>query len=172
MKKLYLAILLMLLCFSHAAAEELSERAPSCRVWVNGQEVQTVYQTAVCTQRSWEENPPLSSVPVAIAVTNAPYQLEISFLDADVQSAAVRPLALGIEAEIREGRVCFTVNEPANLTVEFNGQIEGALHLFLDSPDEKPDPDAPRVRYFGPGIYKDQIITVKATKRSIWMKAA
>ena len=160
MKRLAILGLLLTLLLAHAAAEG----APSCRVWVNGQQVQTVYQTAVCTQRYWEENPPLSSTPVAIAVADGPWQVEIEFLDAEVQSTVVRPLALGIEAKIKDGRVCFTLEQPANLTVEYNGQIEGALHLFLDTPDEKPDPEGPKVRYFGPGEYRDQIITVKSNE--------
>ena len=156
--------LLCLLPFFSASAQEITETKPSCRVWVNGQEVETVYETAVCLQRYWEENPPLSSTPVAIAVGEGPYRVEIEFLNAQVESAAVRPLAQGIQPEIRNGKVCFSLDEPAKLTVEYNGRIEGALHLFLDEPDEKPDADAAKVRYFGPGVYKDQIITVKSNE--------
>ncbi len=165
MKKLLCATLLLLLYAACAAAEPLSERTPTCRLWINGQEVETVYQTAVCSQRYWEENPPLSFTPVAIAVQEGPYHVEIEFLNTDVHSAVVRPLALGVEAEIENGRVCFSLEKAANLSVEYNGQTEGTLHLFLDTPDEsKPDPDAAKVRYFGPGVYKDQIITVKSNE--------
>ena len=166
--KMLLCALLMVFCvlpFFTASAQEITETVPSCRVWVNGAEVETVYETAVCLQRFWEENPPLSSTPVAIAVQEGPYQVEIEFLNAEVESAVARPLALGILPEIREGKVCFSVKEPANLTIEYNGRIEGALHLFLDEPDaDKPEANAANVRYFGPGVHKDQIITVKSNE--------
>lgn len=168
MKKRMLGCLtgmLFLLLFAHASAQEITDATPSCRVWVNGQEVENVYETAVCTQRFWEENPPLSSTPVAIAVREGPYQVEIQFADAKVESAVVRPLALGIVPEIVDGKVCFALNEPANLTVEYNGQTEGALHLWLDAPDEnKPDENTPKVQYFGPGIHKDVLITAKSNE--------
>lgn len=167
MKTVFLASLALLCLFPFfgASAQEITETAPSCRVWVNGREVETVYETAVCMQRFWEENPPLSSTPVAIAVQEGPYQVEIEFLNAAAESAVVRPLALGIQPEIREGKVCFSLDGPANLSVEYNGQTEGALHLFLDEPDaDKPDASAGKVRYFGPGVYRDQIITVKSNE--------
>ncbi len=157
--------LLCLLPFFGVSAQDITETVPSCRVRVNGQEVDTVYETAVCLQRFWEENPPLSSTPVAIAVQEGPWQVEIEFLNAEVESAVVRPLALGIVPEIRNGKVCFLLDEPADLTVEYNGQIEGALHLFLDEPDgDKPQIPSANVRYFGPGVYMDQLITVKSNE--------
>ena len=166
MKRLTLCvILLLILCASCAMAGELTERPPSCRVWINGEEAETVYETAVCTQRFWMENPPLSYVPVAVAVREGPYRVEVEFPNAEVRSALVRPLSLGVEPEVRDGKVCFSLDGPANLTVEYNGGIEGALHLFLDAPDgDRPDPGAPKVRYFGPGVYRDQIITVRSNE--------
>lgn len=168
MKKRMLGCLtgmLFLLLFAHASAQEITDATPSCRVWINGREVENIYETAVCTQRFWEENPPLSSTPVAIAVQAGPYQVEIQFADAKVESAVVRPLALGIIPEIVDGKVCFALNEPANLTVEYNGQTDGALHLCLDTPDEsKPDENTPKVQYFGPGVHKDVLITAKSNE--------
>ena len=163
MKYSLCAAFLLILLMGSSPMESSAAPAPSCRVWVGGRELSTVYETAVCHQRYWEENPPLSTTPVAIAVQEGPYAVEIAFTGTEVHSAVVRPLALGIEPEIRDGKVCFTVQEPANLTIETNGQTEGALHLFLDLPDaDKPQADAPNVRYFGPGEYRDQIITVRS----------
>ena len=163
MKKWPWILLPLLMMMIASSAESLSERSPSCRVWVNGNELDTVYQTAVCNQRFWEENPSLSDTPVAIAVQDGPYRVEVEFLNAVIQTAVVRPLSLGIEAEILDGRICFFLEEPANLSVEYNGQIEGVLHLFLDSPDtDKPDLETPKVRYFGPGVYRDQITDGRA----------
>lgn len=165
MKKWPWILLPLLMMMVASSAESLSERSPSCRVWVNGNELDTVYQTAVCNQRFWEENPSLSDTPVAIAVQDGPYRVEVEFLNAVIQTVVVRPFSLGIEPEILDGRICFFLEEPANLSVEYNGQIEGVLHLFLDSPDaDKPDLETPKVRYFGPGVYRDQMITVRSNE--------
>ena len=165
MNRMLCALVLLLLLFPCVLAEELSDREPSARVWVNGTEVETVYETAVCTQRFWEENPPLSTAPAAIAVQDAPYLVEIAFPGINVESAVVRPLEKGIVPEIREGKVCFRAEDASQLVIEVNGEIRGAVHLFLDTPDaEKPGPDTPKVRYFGPGVYRDQIITVRSNE--------
>lgn len=164
MKRLWTALALLLcLGLARAAAEPLEERAPSCRVWLNGREVSTVYETAVNHNRVWTENPVLSSTPVAIATSEGPCEIEIEFLNAEVASAVVRPLSLGIEPIVENGRVRFTLPEPANVTVEYNGQVEGALHLFLDEPDaDKPVTDAPKMRYYGPGVYTGVMITPRS----------
>ena len=165
MNRMLCAVVLLLLLLPCASAEELSDREPTARVWVNGTEVENVYETAVCTQRFWEENPTLSTAPAAIAVQEAPYLVEIAFSGIDVQSAVVRPLEKGIVPEIQEGKVCFRVEDASQLVIEVNGEIRGAVHLFLDTPDaEKPGPDTPKVRYFGPGVYRDQIITVRSNE--------
>lgn len=159
MKRLLLLTLLLLLGTLPAQAES----APSARVWLDGAEVATVYETAVSHQRFWTENPELSSTPVAIATHDFPCEVEIAF-DREGQSAVVRPLALGITPVLRDGKVCFTMEKPGNLTIEINGSVEGALHLFVDEPDEKPDPEAKNVVYFGPGVYRDVLITPKSNQ--------
>ena len=42
-------------------------------------------------------------------------------------------------------------------------QINGGMFRQQIDPD-KPEADAPKVRYFGPGVYRDQIITVKSNE--------
>ncbi len=162
MKAIALFLVLLMLPLTPAAAESISDASPSCRVWLNGTELETVYETAVCHQRYWTAEHALSTTPVAIGCAEGPYSIEIQCVNRRAESAAVRPLALGVQPEIVDGKVCFTLPDPASVTVEFDGQAEGALHLFISEPDtEKPGPDAPKVRYFGPGEYRDQVITVK-----------
>lgn len=164
-KALILLMVLTCLVLSSAMGESIVDAALSCRVWLNGQEVTTIYETAVSHQRYWTAEPALSTTPVAIATCEGSCEVEIEFLNAQVESAVVRPLALGIVPEIRDGRVCFTLNEPANLTIEYNGQAEGALHLFVDEPDaDKPAPSAAKVKYYGPGVYRDVIITPRSNE--------
>ncbi|MBO4407472.1 MAG: hypothetical protein J5849_07200, partial [Clostridia bacterium] len=88
--------------------------------------------------------------------------IEIEPLASGVTSALVRPLSLGIEAEVEGNRISFEAPSPSSLTVEFDGRYDRVLHLFLNEPDEeKPDPDSPGVRYFGPGIHRDVIVDIR-----------
>ena len=168
MKRAWLTLwvpLFLLMLLGGAMGESIVGAEPSCRVWLNGQEIPSIYETAVCHQRYWTAEPELSTTPVAIASCAGSCEVEIEFLHTVIDTAIVRPLALGIEPEIRGGKICFTLQEPANLTVEYNGQTEGALHLFVDRPDaDKPDENTPKVRYFGPGVYKDVIITPRSNE--------
>lgn len=159
MKRLLMITLLLML----GALPAHAETSPSARVWLDGEAVLTVYETAVSHQRYWTENPELSSTPVAIATHTFPCEVEIQF-DREVQSAIVRPLALGITPETADGKVRFPLDVPGNLTVEINDSVDGALHLFVDEPDEKPDPEAKNVVYFGPGVYRDVLITPKSNQ--------
>jgi len=160
MKRWICCLWMLMLLSTCAYAQEMAESA--CQVFLNGREL-TVYETAVSHQRFWTENPELNSTPVAIATQEGECRVEILFPAAQVQSAVVRPLALNIETQIRDGKVCFTLPEPSNVTVEYNGQVQGALHLFLDQPDtQKPDGQTPKTQYFGPGVHRDVLITPKS----------
>ncbi len=163
MRWLLLVLVFGLLCGpAGGAAERVTGAVPACRVWLDGEEVKTVYETAVCHERFWTAEPKLSTTPVAIANHESPVRVEVEFIGREAVSAAVRPLSLGIEPAVEAGRVYFMMTEPANVTVEINGEVQGALHLFVHGEDTgKPDPESSKVRYFGPGEHRDQMITVK-----------
>ena len=140
---------------------EISENEPSCRVWVNGEEIGTLYETAVCHRRAWIRDPELGTAAVGIANARRTARIEILPLAGPLRSAIVRPLALGIEARIEGDRIVFDAPSPSSLTVEFDGRYDRVLHLFLNEPDEsKPDPAAPGVHYFGPGVHRDVIVEI------------
>ena len=144
--KSLLLLLLLLLIPGLSRAGSIPDAALSCRVLLDGQEVTAVYETAVCHQRFWTAEPVLSTTPVAIAGLAGSCRVEVEFFGRDVRSALVRPLSAGIRPEIEDGKVDFTVPGAGNYTVEFNGQAEGALHLFLhESGEEPPDPESGRV---------------------------
>ena len=164
MKDAMLILLLILLLFSPETgrAGSIPDASPSCRVFLDGTELTTVYETAVCSQRYWTAEPVLSTTPVAVAVRDGPCRAEIVFADRKIETALVRPLAAGIRPEIVDGKVVLDLPGAGNYTVEFNGGTENALHLFISGTDpEKPDPDDPKVRRFGPGEHRDQMITVR-----------
>ena len=158
-----LPLLIMLLLLPNPGkAGSITDAAPSCRVFLDGEEVTAVYETAVCHQRYWTAEPELSSTPVAVAVHDGPCRVEIACTDREIRTAVIRPLAKEIRPEILEGKVVFDLPGPGNYTVEFNGRTDNALHLFVSGTDRgKPDPDDPKVRLFGPGEHRDQMITVR-----------
>lgn len=164
MKRWCILLVSILMLCSLATAEEITSEPASVRIWIDGVEAEHVYETAVSHQRYWSEHPALSSTPVAIASASGSFSVEIEFLGQMVKNAVVRPLALGITPEIIDEKVCFQAEEPAHFTVEINGSVEGALHLFVDEPDVKPAPDAKNVLYFGPGVYRDVLITPKSNQ--------
>jgi len=82
----------------------------------------------------------------------------------EVKSVVVRPASLAIRPRVEGNRVVFTLARPAPVVVEVNGPHH-ALHL-LASPPEKdvPAPDAPGVRYFGPGVHKPGRMELKSNE--------
>ena len=166
---LFLLLLVPLFLPGGSVADSLPDTPPSCRVFLDGEEVSAVYETAICHQRFWTENPALSRTPVAVAVHDGPCRAEIILPDREAETALVRPLAAEIIPEITDGKIVFDLPGPGNYTVEFNGRPEGALHLFISGTDpEKPDPEDPKVRFFGPGEHRDQLITVR-NGETIWL---
>ena len=87
-----------------------------------------------------------------------------------VRSVAVRPSSLGIKPAVKGDRITFKLSRPVSAVVEINGS-HGALHLF-GSPLEKdaPAPNAPGVRFFGPGVHRPGPITV-ASNQTIYLAA-
>ena len=171
MKALILILLLpaLLILPGLSAADGLTDTPPSCRVFLDGEELTAVYETAVSHQRFWTENPVLSRTPVAVAVHDGPCRVEILLPGREAETALVRPLDAEITPVISDGKAAFDLPGPGNYTVEFNGRPEGALHLFISGTDPgKPDPGNPKVRFFGPGEHRDQLITVR-NGETIWL---
>lgn len=157
MRRLMLVLTLLSILFLAlpALAESIVDAPPSCRVWVNGEEV-TVYETAVNHQRVWTSRPQLSTSPVAVAPAEGSVEMTVEFLNSSVTSAAVHPLSLGVDTTVTDGRITFTLPAPTQCVVEVNNQAKGALHLFLHAPEKEPTGNS--VRYFGPGVHEERVI--------------
>ncbi len=94
---------------------------------------------------------------------SGPVQVEIRSLRA-VDSVVVRPLSRGIRPEVAGDRIAFSLDRPGPLVVEVNGP-HGALHLFASPPEQDaPAPDAPGVRYFGPGVHRPGKIELQSNE--------
>ncbi|MDR0897422.1 MAG: hypothetical protein LBN04_06155 [Oscillospiraceae bacterium] len=145
---------------THWPAPEGIAPSADTSVSVNG-EALFVYETAVNNNRAYTEYPSLDSTPVALFDMGAPVTVEIR--REGVETAIVRPLALGIIPEIEGDTVRFTLEEPAFLTIEFNGETQRALHLFASAPEtDVPSPDDPNVFYFGPGIHERPLVRLRS----------
>ena len=89
-----------------------------------------------------------------------PIEIEIS-AGFNIQWVDVRPLSAGAVAVISHDhtKVKFLLDRPVPLTVEFNRNLDRVIHLFAYAPEiDPPSPDAPNVRYFGPGIHEPGIM--------------
>ena len=78
------------------------------------------------------------------------------------ETVIIRPLSLGIQPEIIDGTITFTLEKPAFLTVEPYG-INRALHIFADPVSEYDvDFEDENVIYFGPGEHEAGTIEMKS----------
>jgi len=84
---------------------------------------------------------------------SGPVAVEVRCLRAP-KSVVVRPAAFGIVPKLDGDRIAFTLDRPRPVVVEVDG-THHALHLFASPPEKDiPTPDAPGVRYFGPGVHR------------------
>ncbi|MDR3050828.1 MAG: hypothetical protein LBU67_03805 [Oscillospiraceae bacterium] len=145
-----------------AACAAPPERSAACEVTVHGASV-PVYDTAVTHYHTFTSRPMSETTPVALATAKGSAEIAVRFAGVPLESVTVRPLALGITAQIAGDTARFTAAAPAQITLEYNGQVKGALHLFLTEPDtDKPDAEAADVLYFGPGVHEAGIIIPKS----------
>ena len=166
---LLLLVLVLVLCAAGApAAAETSqpknrltiyegprtmESSRTASVRVNGYEL-FVYDVMVNHEHIWNANTQPSYTPMTYFDFSGKVAVEIRMpgLEQEVRSAEVLPGAAGIVPEVADGAVRFEVSEPGQYTVVFNGDVNKALHLFANPPEENvPDRDDPNVYYIGPG---------------------
>ena len=121
-------------------------------VKVNGYDL-FVYDVMVNHEHIWNANTVPTTTPVTYFDFEGKVRVEITMpVLESVESAAVLPLACGIEPEVKDGTVSFIITEPGQYTVVFNGSVNKALHIFANPLEtDKPDPDDPNVLYIGPG---------------------
>lgn len=157
------ALLLASLCGLPASAE-----ADGSRVLVypapEGFDARDEYKVEVSTGEDW------IPVPVYSALVTRSRKLctETFFASVDLEGvmqvrvtpkkafteAEIRPFSDGIEGTTENGTLCFEVDHPCQLSVEFDGNVMNNLQLFVNEIlTDAPDPDDPNVVYFGPGLH-------------------
>ncbi len=132
-------------------------------VEVNGYEL-FVYDVMVNHEHIWNDRTQPSSTPMASFDFEGTVQVSVRMpgLPQGVESAQVLPLSLGIVPEVSDGTVRFTLTEPGQYTVVFNGSVNKALHLFANPLEtDVPDPDDPDVFFIGPGEWVMDAISLK-----------
>ena len=82
-------------------------------------------------------------------------EIEVTYNKGKIDSARVRPFSYDIPFTIEGNTLQFSLEKPANLSVEVNGDIFHNLHLFANPLDTfKVDKKNPDLIYFGPGIHR------------------
>ncbi|CAN7434473.1 glycosyl hydrolase family 28 protein [Phenylobacterium sp. LjRoot225] len=85
---------------------------------------------------------------------DGPVEVAIEKNNGDVRRVAVRPASAGVTPRLgKDGLVYLTLDRPANLSVEFDGDRLHNLHLLAGRPDEPPKP-GPDVVVYEPGLHK------------------
>ena len=118
------------------------------RVYLNGDAV-PVFDTPVLPV------PYHHTVPQRFVTVRCPEGGAEVLVETDLPLAepVVRPLSLGLRAELTDARHCrVRVPGPVNFSLEFGGDLTENLLVFLaPERNDRPDPSDPSVLYFGPG---------------------
>lgn len=126
------------------------------RVWINGQEsgTYTSYRfDTVRTQRRIKGRP-VSDVSFTAFDFEGEVKIEILLSCEPEQETKVRPLNLNIKPKVDGKRITFTLNKPANFSVEPYG-VFCPLHIFANPKETAvPDLDGRGVHYFPPGVHE------------------
>ena len=121
------------------------------RITANGCEL-FVYDVMVNHQHIWSEDAMPDRTPMTYFDFSGKVTLDIEMTGMTVTSASVLPSSYGITPTVTDGRVSFTVTEPGQYTVIYNGDVKNATHIFANPPEtDVPDKNDPNVYYVGPG---------------------
>ncbi|MBO2943392.1 S-layer homology domain-containing protein [Paenibacillus sp. F411] len=93
----------------------------------------------------------------SFAMEDGPVTIEVTRLTGDpVKKAVVRPLDLGITPVIDGNTVRFTLDNPAKVSVEFDGDLKNKMFIFADPPEDPqliPNKQDPHVLVYESGSH-------------------
>lgn len=135
----------------------------TAKITANGQDL-FVYDVMVNHEHIWNANTMPSDTPMTYFDFSGQVTVDIQMpgLNEPVESAAVLPTSCGISPTVVNGHVSFSVTEPGQYTVVFNGNVNKAVHIFANPIEtDVPDPDDPDVYYIGPGEWTMDAIALE-----------
>lgn len=84
-------------------------------------------------------------------------EMRVKVNNGEVNSVKIRPVNKNIEYTTDRNLIYFSLDKPAKLSLEVNGDKLHNLHIFAHEPEKEiPNPDDPNVMYFGPGLHKPE----------------
>jgi hypothetical protein len=125
-------------------------------VTADGKEVD-VYQVTV-TRAGEGYNPcPTRTETASMAYFDFSGNVNVKVTSAQsISNVTVRPLRHNIKPSVSGKTIRFSLSKPINLSIELNGDDRHNLHLFANPMEKnRPNPNDPNVRYFGPGVHGD-----------------
>ena len=132
-------------------------------VSVNGCDL-FVYDVMVNHEHIWNANTMPTYTPMTYFDFEGKVTVRVQMpgLKDAVTEAEVLPKAADIEASVSDGTVSFTISEPGQYTVIFNGNVNKALHVFANPLEtDVPDKDDENVFYIGPGEWVMDAISLQ-----------
>ncbi|HWR18633.1 MAG TPA: glycosyl hydrolase family 28 protein [Clostridia bacterium] len=140
------------------------QTSATASITANGNEL-FVYDVMVNHEHIWNANTLPSDTPMAYFDFEGTVKIDIQMpgLDKDIESATVLPTAAGIVPEVKDNHVSFTISEPGQYTVVYNGSVNKATHIFANPLEtDIPDKEDPNVIYIGPGEWSLDAIVLKS----------
>lgn len=140
------------------------QTSTTASITANGNEL-FVYDVMVNHEHIWNANTLPSDTPMTYFDFEGEVKIDIQMpgLGKDIESAAVLPTAAGIVSEVKDNHVSFTITQPGQYTVVYNGSVNKATHIFANPLEtDIPDKEDPNVFYIGPGEWSLDAIALKS----------
>lgn len=136
------------------------------QITVNGNDCY-VYDTNVNNTHTWKANylPQQDRTPITYFDFEGVAEISIKVPDIDIQSVTIRPLSYNIKPDIdvENHTVTFRVTNPDAYTIEFNNNVQRAVHVFANPLEEDvPDFEDEDVLYIGPGEWNIENIMLES----------
>ncbi len=81
-------------------------------------------------------------------------EMRVMVNNASIYNVKIRPASVNIGHTVKGNVIYFSLEKPAKLSLEINGDKLHNLHIFANEPEKQvPDKNDPNVIYFGPGVH-------------------
>ncbi len=142
-----------------------SMKTSATQIKVDGNSI-FVYDTAVNAGHTWlaSGNPALACTPISYFDFNGKVKVQITIPNKiKVKTCTVSPLSDKIVPQINGNTVSFDVSKSGDYTIQFNGSVTNAVHLFANPIETYvPDKSSPNLIYIGPGEWNIDAINLTA----------